>query len=495
MHLKVIYLGRMTRWIVGAGGFVLTLGASSLAGATPSRAWGTYYGGASYEQAVDVDFTSGPAIDVVGRTESSSGIATLGSHDNGYSGDDAFVAQFDGTGARVWATYYGGAGEDAFNALVHNQSDDIYAFGTTSSTGFIATLGAHQTTLSGGLDGMLVKFNTSGTRTWGTYFGGNGLDQGLGICVAATGTVYIVGNTSSTNLATVGAHQTSKGGDYDGFVAKVTSSGSVLWTTYYGGNDADVDHTYARDCAVDSSNNVYVVGETLADNGIATTGAHDTTLGGPGDAFLVKFNTNGVRQWGTYFGGPSGDAGHAVDVDASGNVYIAGDTISSSGIATTGAHDTTLTSGYDAFLAKFNASGVRQWSTYFGGSQSSGGSFTEEFNDIEVFESNIYLSGRTSSDAGVVTTGAWDSSNLAGKQVGMFVQFTTAGVLTFASFNGQEDDMTVSDAYAGVAVSREGLGQAAIVGRTNASSGVATAGAHDTTFNGAHDGVITYINL
>ena len=60
------------------------------------------------------------------------------------------------------------------------------------------------------------------------------------------------------------------------------------------------------------------------------------------DAFLVKFNSSGVRQWGTYYGGTGRDIGYSCATDASGNVYSSWMTNSTTGIATTGAHQTTL---------------------------------------------------------------------------------------------------------------------------------------------------------
>ena len=73
-------------------------------------------------------------------------------------------------------------------------------------------------------------------------------------------------------------------------------------------------------------------------SGIATTGAHQTTYGGGYDAFLVKFNSSGVRQWGTYYGGTGYDYGYSCATDASGNIYLSGILIQLPGIATTGAH-------------------------------------------------------------------------------------------------------------------------------------------------------------
>ena len=81
-----------------------------------------------------------------------------------------------------------------------------------------------------------------------------------------------------------------------------------------------------------------------------------TTLkAGSYDAFLVKFNSSGVRQWGTYYGGTGYDEGASCATDMSGNVYLAGYTQSTTGIATTGAHQTTYGGSSDAFLVKFDA--------------------------------------------------------------------------------------------------------------------------------------------
>ena len=57
--------------------------------------------------------------------------------------------------------------------------------------------------------------------------------------------------------------------------------------------------------------------------GVATTGAHQTAQRNVlEDAFLVKFNSSGVRQWGTYYGGSGNDYGHSCATDASGNTFI-----------------------------------------------------------------------------------------------------------------------------------------------------------------------------
>ena len=126
------------------------------------------------------------------------------------------------------------------------------------------------------------------------------------------------------------------------------------WGTYYGGTGAEE----STSCATDASGNIYLSGLATSASGIATTGAHQTTYGGATDAFLVKFNSSGVRQWGTYYGGTGNDIGYSCATDASENIYLSGVTSSFSGrtphtIATKGAHQTTIGVGNYAFLVKF----------------------------------------------------------------------------------------------------------------------------------------------
>ncbi len=73
-----------------------------------------------------------------------------------------------------------------------------------------------------------------------------------------------------------------------------------LWGTYYGGSSND----YGYSLATDGSGYVYLTGYTESSNAIATAGSHQSSKvdGVDKDAFLVKFNSNGVRQWGHFMG-------------------------------------------------------------------------------------------------------------------------------------------------------------------------------------------------
>jgi hypothetical protein len=119
----------------------------------------------------------------------------------------------------------------------------------------------------------------------------------------------------------------------------------LIWASYYGGSSND----YGYSCGVDGSGNAYLAGQTNSTSGIAS-GGHQNAISGGGDAFLVKFNSAGVRQWATYYGGSGGDAGHSCAVDGSGNVYLAGGTNSTSGIAS-GGHQNTIGGRGELYLA------------------------------------------------------------------------------------------------------------------------------------------------
>jgi hypothetical protein len=264
--------------------------------------------------------------------------------------------------------------------------------------------------MSGSGDAFLVKFNSSGVRQWGTYFGGNAsvspANETVFSCATdALGNVYMVGMTHSTSgIATVGAHQTVHGGNnIDAFLVKFNTSGVLQWATYYGG----IADERGMSCATDASGNVYMAGQVFQQfpppSYMSTPGAHQTTYGGGfTDAFLVKFDPNGVRQWGTYYGGSGLEEGTSCAIDPSGNVYMAGHTSSTTGIATAGAHQTVFgEGGLDCFLVCFNSNGVRQSGTYYGGGEQDIAS-----DCASDASGNIYITGQTQSNSGIATAGA-----------------------------------------------------------------------------------------
>ncbi len=371
---------------------------------------------------------------------------------------------------RLWGTYYGGSRNDKGYSVATDDSDYVYLAGQTESSNAIATAGSHQSSLGGASDAFLVKFNSDGVRQWGTYYGGDGDEYGSSVTTDDSGYVYLAGQTESRNaIATAGSHQSSYGFTRDAFLAKFNSNGVREWGTYYGGSNYEEGNSVATD----GSGFVYLAGGTSSSNAIATAGSHQSSFGGNYDAFLVKFNSNGVRQWGTYYGGSSGDYGNSVATDVSGYVYLAGKTESSDSIATAGSHQSSIGGAGDAFLVKFNSNGVREWGTYYGGSG-------EEcyYNNCSVATDGlgyVYLAGETQSSDSIASTSSHQSSFGGCNWDAFLVKFNSNGVRQWGTYYGGSDEDN------GYSVATDALGNVYLAGFTESSDSIATAGSHKSS--------------
>ena len=393
-----------------------------------ARQWATYYGGAADDKGNSCTIDPLSNIYLAGTTASNTGtvIATIGSQQAVFGGgtNDAFLVKFDVSGVRQWSTYYGGTGNETGSSCVADAAGVFLSGQTTSNTStVIATIGSHQPANGGGNDAFLVKFSSAGVRQWGTYYGGTGTEAGLSCSISGL-VVYLAGiTTSTTSIASVGAHQQTYGGTlpfYDAFlVGFSTMSGVRQWGTYYGGSSNEFGYS----CVTDASGNVFLAGETSSTTGtvIATPGSHQSTNGGGNDAFIVKFNSAGVRQWGTYYGGTGNETGGYSFVDPSGNVYLAGQTNSNTGnvIATVGSYQSVNGGGNDAYFVKFNSAGIRQSGTYYGGAGNESAP-----SGVTDLSGNIFLAGSTTSSTSVViATASSHQPVLGGNTDGFLVKF------------------------------------------------------------------------
>ncbi len=363
------------------------------------REWGTYYGGSNLDRAHSCAVDGSGNVYLAGRTNSTSAIAFWG-HQNSYvKNTDAFLVKFNSNGVRLWATYYGGGFEDRAHSCAVDDSGNVYLAGETRSNSAIAS-GGHQNSFGGGPgDAFLVKFNSSGIRLWSTYYGGANNDIAQSCAVDSSGNIYLAGRTNSISAIASGGHQNTNGGGYDAFLVKFNSMGVRQWGTYYGGDGGYKGGEWGNSCAVDGSGNVYLAGSTSSLSAIAF-GGHQNSFGGtPSDAFLVKFNSMGVRQWGTYYGGVGRDRAYSCAVDNSGNIYLAGQTSSQTAISS-GGQQNIYGGGYDAFLVKFNSMGVRLWGTYYGGSGAE-----LSFSCAVDVSGNLYVAGETNSISAIAAGG------------------------------------------------------------------------------------------
>jgi hypothetical protein len=359
--------------------------------------WASYYGGASGDQAWSCAADASGNIYLAGHTESTANIS-FGGHQNTYGGSmDAFLAKFNSAGVLQWGTYYGGNSQEPWGTCYCDPSGNVYLTGGTKSTSGIA-LGGYQNAFSGGTnyDAFLVKFNGSGVVQWGTYYGDLGEEIGRSCATDILGNVFVTGRTSSTINIASGGHQNTFGGISDGFLVKFNNVGGLQWATYYGGDAGDETVS----AATDASGNIFLAGYTTSTNNIASGGHQNSYGGGSSDAFLVKFNAGGIRQWATYYGAIGNDVGQGCSTNTAGDVFLTGQTSSATDIASGGNQNTHGGGIFDAFLAKFNNNGIRYWGTYYGGSKE------DAANACATDASgNIYVAGLTSSTANIASGG------------------------------------------------------------------------------------------
>lgn len=373
-----------------------------------------------------------------------------------------------------FATYFGGSQNDTGLEICTDTSNNVIITGFTMSVQNIATTGVYQTELKGSADAFIAKFSSTGQRLWASYFGGSDYDTGHSIASFVNGEIVMVGWTKSkTNIATSDAHQKFfSGGEFDSYITKFSSNGLLLWSTYYGGLNDD----YINDVTINGKNEIVLVGQTTSQINISTLNSYQENLAGNFDAFLAKFDYQGRRIWGSYFGGSGLDVGMEIATDVFNEIIITGYTQSQSNIATTNAWKSELWGDWDAFLAKFNNDGNILWATYFGGNDEDNGRGV----DIDGY-GNIYLTGNTFSSDSLATSGVHQDT-ISSEESDVFIaKFNKNGQLNWATYYGGNDidigNMCIINAW----------NQCMVSGNTESSSGIVTDDAFQSINTGLTD--------
>ena len=258
---------------------------------------------------------------------------------------------------------------------------------------------------------------------------------------------------------------------------------SLSFATYLGGTGVDS----AFGIAVDSSDNVYVTGQTSSANFPVTKGmAFQTTLGGGLDVFVTKLNALGTALvYSTYIGGSENDSGFAIAIDSTGSAYVTGSTNSSNFPTTTGAKQTSLSGGTDAFITKLDPDGTSLvYSTYLGGTMNDSG-------DAIAVDSagEAYVAGSTVSINFPTTKSAFQGSSGGGMDA-FFTKINASGTspAVYSTYLGGASN----DSATGIAI--DSSGNAYLVGQTASINYPVSASALQKTSGGATDAFVTEID-
>jgi uncharacterized repeat protein (TIGR01451 family) len=367
--------------------------------------YSTYLGGSGIDEVEGIAVDSAGNAYLTGYTLSTDfpGVTAGSLQSSNAGGKDAFVAKLSPTGsALLYSTYLGGTGSDLAYGIAIDAAGNAYVTGSTGSTDFpgVVATSLQPSNAGGGSDAFVTKINAAGSAiVYATYLGASGDDQAYRIAVDPAGEAFIAGATcSATFPVTAGSLATvSPGTDcgtfiYDGYVAKLSSSGTALiYSTFVGGEGNDV----ARDVAIDAAGNAYVTGFTNSSSFTGVTaGSFQPANPGGYAAFLTKINAAGTATGYSTFLGGNGSFGWGIAVDSAANAYVTGSTSDGFPIVNAATlHATFPGFDSDGFVTKVDATGAVRYSSYIGGARDVG-----------------YAVAVSDTQKTVYVTGSWDTA-------------------------------------------------------------------------------------
>ncbi len=302
--------------------------------------------------------------------------------------------------------FSGYTGSTAINwgfTATYDAAGNLYSGGIAFSLGFPNTAGAFQTTFGGIIDMALIKYDVTQkgapARVWATYVGGRLTDLPHSMVVSSQGELLVLGSTDSPDFPVTatalqrrfaggtpanpfgnGSYQQLPQGS-DMVVCRLSATGAALRaSTYLGGSGNDgllpvapysyptnpqLAHNFGDafrgDILVDAADNVYIASCTSSTNfPLGASSFQRSYRGGTSDAVVCKLKGDlSAVLWGGYLGGGESDAVYSVQIEpASGDVYVAGGTLSADLPATAGAFKPTWSGNVDGFVTRIAASGA-----------------------------------------------------------------------------------------------------------------------------------------
>ena len=466
----------------------------------PVLEFSTHLGAEDEDLVTDIDVDSAGNIYLTGTTGSVF-FPTANPIQANYGGGslDAFVTKLspDGTSI-IYSTYYGGSnwegagifsieGASHAGGIAVNDQNEVFVVGFTDSSFDFPLVNAYQNTYGGGeYDGYFVKLNSAGdTILFSTYLGGDDRDLLYDVEIDSTGKPVAVGESRSANYpTTAGVVQTVRDPTYyatDGVITKLDNTGSVVMSTYLGG-DGD-ERLFGIE--LDDSDNIFVTGSTDSQNNLPVPNAAQTSPSGGWynwDIYIAKLDAAATAvSFGTYWGGTSKESGRGITLDSNGKVIVVGDT-DSNNFPTQSAYQGSLLGPTDAVLVKMSTAGVVDFSTYLGDTSDEAGW------DVEVdFQNKIYVSGSTVSQNFIEVSPLteFDTSATGYGGDAFITQFSEDGstVLFSSKVGGYGEDH-------GFALHLDQAGHIYLGGRTNAYNFHTTPGVIQPTIDNGHEGFI-----
>lgn len=324
------------------------------------RVWTKQFGTSSFDTVYGITTDNNGNFYVSGTTEGS----LAGTRQASFS--DAFVAKYDSNGNQDWIRQFGTADINLSFDINVDDDSNVYLSGLTvkPAPGLATT------------DAWTTKYDSNGNRQWFSEFGSSDFDDCYGVAVGGNGNVYASGFT-------IGNLGGQNAGLYDAWVSKHDNSGNLQWVRQFGTEN----YEFSWDVAADSQGNSYSTGWTLGNLGGQNAGSYD--------AFLAKYDNSGNQVWIEQFGTRGDDEAFGVEV-LDGNIFVTGYT--DNNLEGRNAGD------FDAWVAKYDSNGNRNWIQQFGTPDSDQALGVTADN-----AGNLYVTGTTEGSFGGTNAGSVDS--------------------------------------------------------------------------------------
>lgn len=380
-----------------------------------------------------------------------------------------------------------GGGNDIAKATAVDKEGNIYVTGesTWASLQTSELKSLTRATVKTTKNAFVAKLNSAGNALlYSTYFGGSdGSGAGNSIAIDYSGHAYITGQTTAVDFPTTpGALQIIHSGEKSAFITKLNPEGNKLvYSTYLGGEGSDKGNSIA----VDSFNHAYIAGQTTSLTFPTTPGAYQTALMGHQNAFISILNNTGSELiYSTYLGGEGRDLAKGIAINASGNVYVTGQTSSRDFPVTIETLQKNLEGRTNAFISQIHTQGNGLiYSSYLGGEGNDKG------NGIAIDSvDNVYITGQTSSTNFPVTAEAFQKTLQGATNAFISKLDTKNNTLIYSTYLGGESH------DAGNEIIVDALNQVYVIGQAASTNFPVTTTALQIALRGIKNAFISKFN-
>ncbi len=326
------------------------------------KEWDYRFGGSNIDYLVEMKKTMDGGYILGGLSGSpASGDKSQGTQ----GGSDYWIVKINSNGIKQWDKRFGGSGSESLRGLLQT-SDKGYLLGGTSGSG----ISGDKTQASrGGNDYWLVKTDSNGNKDWDYRYGGDSTDV-LNALIENYPYGYVLGGYSKST-ATGDKSQGSRGG-YDYWIVYIDYFGFKIADFRFGGTESD-DLT---DIKVTSDGGLVLGGSSQSGiSGDKTEG--NRGISGTSDYWIVKLDMFGNKQWDFRFGGNKHDFLGSLLITSDNGFLLVGESVSdSSGDKTQGNQG-----GYDYWIVKLDSNGIKEWDYLYGGNEYDGPLTTKQTLD------------------------------------------------------------------------------------------------------------------